>query len=60
MKTQQNDLAVELIERGPLIDREDLIDQEPGIRISPCQLACNFIPTTLRDFKYKCTCISRI
>lgn len=36
MKTKQNYLAVILIERGPLIDREDLIDQEPGIRISPC------------------------
>lgn len=36
MKTQQNDLAVELIERRLLIDSEDLIDQEPGIRISPC------------------------
>lgn len=51
------------MERGPLNDREDLIDREPAIRISPFsvhQLGCNFIPMSLRDSLYKCTCISKI
>lgn len=62
-QSQQNDLTVILIEGRPPNDREDLIDREPALRISPFsvhQLGCNFIPTTLRDSLYKCTCISRI
>lgn len=43
-QSQQNDLPVILIERGPPNDREDLIEREPAIRISPFsvhQLGCN-------------------